>query len=438
MKKIPNPVAGRRSLMKVAGAGLAASAVRNLAPRASADEPIRLTYWTWVPNRRPDLDLFEATHPGIKVDLVNAGQGLAHYTKLRTAMRAGTGGPDVAIVEFQMVKSMQQIGALLDIAPYGAGAVQKDYVDWSWQQVTDGKRILAMPSDSGPIALLYRQDIFAAHNITPPATWDEFAEAALRLRKDAPDIFLTDTQLNIGSWFLALAWQAGSRPFAVDGTTVTIRVNDEPARKVAAYWQKLIDAHAVDIAPGSTTEWYQSYDRGRYASWITAAWGPIFLSQFAHDSVGKWRVSPIPQWSASDHASANFGGSTAAVISQTKHPKEAADLAIFLTHDPKVLQQRVDRYFAFPTIASVLDSDVFQDRPFPFYGNQAINKIFVGSSRQVDGSYQWSPFQDYVNEQLGTEMSAAAEHPGGLVASLDRVQRTLVTFAKAQGFTVKS
>ena len=427
----------RRTLLQSA-AGLAALSGAPAARAQTNAEPVTLTYWSWVPNKRGDLDLFEATHPGIKVNLVNAGQGLAHYTKLRTAMRAGTGGPDVAIVEFQMVRSMNQIGALVDLAPYGAGALQAAYVDWAWAQVSDGKKILAMPSDSGPIALLYRQDIFDAHHITPPATWDEFADAALRLRKDDNAVFLTDMQLNIGSWFLALAWQAGSRPFKVDGTTVSIRVNDAPARKVAAYWQKLIDAKAVDIAPGSTTEWYQSYDQGRYASWITAAWGPIFLSQFAHSSTGKWRVSPIPQWGKDDHASANFGGSTQAVIAHTKHPKEAAELAMFLTHDPKLMQQRIDRYFAFPTLKAFLNSPAFQDRPFPFYGGQAINKIFVESSREVDGSYQWSPFQDYVNEQLGTEMSAAAGGRGTLVDSLDRVQRILVNFAKAQGFTVQS
>jgi multiple sugar transport system substrate-binding protein len=427
----------RRSLLKAAGAGLAASAAA-LPRRAQADEPVHLTYWTWVPNRRPDLDLFEATHPGIKVDLVNAGQGNAHYTKLRTAIQAGTGAPDIAIVEFQMLRSMNQIGALLDLAPYGAGALKDDFVDWTWQQVDLGGKIVGMPSDSGPIAILYRKDIFDAHAIEPPVTWDDFAEAALKLHQDAPDVFLTDMQLNNGSWFQALASQAGSRPFALDGTTVTIRVNDEPARQVAAYWQKLINAKAVDAAPGNTAEWYQSYDQGRYACWITASWGPLFLSQFARNSAGKWRVSPIPQWTRDAHASANYGGSTMAVTTQTRHPREAAELAMFMTHDPKLVQQRVDRYFAFPTIKSVLESAAFQDRPFPFYGDQAINRIFVESSHEVDGSYQYSPFQDYVHSQLGIEMSAAASGHGTLVESLDRVQRNLVTFAKAQGFTVKT
>jgi len=426
----------RRGFLKSAGVGLASAAI---APtRSRADEVVQLTMWSWNPNLQESLDIFEQAYPNIKVNAVNAGQGLPQYMKMRTAKRAGSGLPDLCLCEFQMVPSMRQAGILLDIAPYGAGTFKQDYVDWSWRQVQDGNAIYGMPSDSGPIALLYRQDLFDAHKLNPPATWDEFAEAAIKLRRDAPDIFLTDMQLNVGSWFLALGWQAGSRPFEVSGTTVTIRVNDEPAKKVAAFWQKLIDAHAVDIAPGSTAEWYQSYDRGRYASWITAAWGPIFLSQFARSSAGKWRVAPIPQWKAGDKVSANFGGSTAAVTTQTKHPHEATQVAMFLTHDPRVIQERIDRHFAFPTLKNVLDSEAFQDRPFPFYGNQPINRIFVESSREVDGSYQWSPFQDYVNELLGNDMSAAASGSMSLVASLDQVQRKLVAFAKAQGFTVKT
>lgn len=76
---------------------------------------------------------------------------------------------------------------------------------------------------------------------------------------------------------------------------------------------------------------------------------------------------------------------------------------MFLTHDPTLAEQRVARHFAFPTLQKVLDSVAFQDRPFPFYGGQPINKIFVEAGREVDGSFQWSPFQDYVHSSSETK-----------------------------------
>jgi multiple sugar transport system substrate-binding protein len=64
--------------------------------------------------------------------------------------------------------------------------------------------------------------------------------------------------------------------------------------------------------------------------------------------------------------------------------------------------------------------------------------VFVESANAVDGSFQWSPFQDYVNAQFGNELSAAAGGKGTLLEALDRLQRNIVAYAKAQGFTVKT
>src|SRR3954452_9759860 len=61
--------------------------------------PTTLTFWTWVPNIQQEVALFEKKYPAIKVKVVNAGQGVAHYTKLRTALKAGTGAPDLAQIE---------------------------------------------------------------------------------------------------------------------------------------------------------------------------------------------------------------------------------------------------------------------------------------------------------------------------------------------------
>ena len=55
--------------------------------------------------------------------------------------------------------------------------------------------------------------------------------------------------------------------------------------------------------------------------WINASWAPLDLST---KSMGKWRVALMPQWSARDHAAADYGGSSAAVTTYSKHPREAA------------------------------------------------------------------------------------------------------------------
>ena len=65
--------------------------------------PTELTFWTWVPDIQKEVALFQRKYPAIKVNVVNAGQGQPQYPKLRTALTAGSGAPDVAQLEFQNI-----------------------------------------------------------------------------------------------------------------------------------------------------------------------------------------------------------------------------------------------------------------------------------------------------------------------------------------------
>jgi multiple sugar transport system substrate-binding protein len=427
---------GRRSLLGAAGAGLLASAIASRP--AAAAEAVQLTVWSWTPHTQDEIALFEQSHPNIKVQLVNVGQGAVHYQKMRTALKAGTGLPDVAQVSNHMIPSFQLVDALVDLAPYGADKIGGDYVPWVWQQVSRNGRVYGIPWDTGPVALLYREDILDKYKITPPATWDEFADSALRLREETPDVFLTDLTMNNDTWMSGWFWQAGWNPFHVEGTTISIAVNDAAARKVAAFWQKLIDSGAVEAQPGGTPEWYTAYDRGRYATWFIAAWGPVFLAQFAKSSAGYWRAAPPPVWDPGKFVSGNMGGSTLAVMKQSPHPKEAAELVMWLLHDPASTSMFAEKQFLFPTLTSLMDSPGYADATNPFYGDEQIHKIFIDSAKHVDHVVEWSPFQDYAYAVLVTEMSAAASGKGTLMRALDRVQDHLVAYAREQGFTVKA
>jgi multiple sugar transport system substrate-binding protein len=427
----------RRRLLQAAGASLIAPAVASVPRVARADEPVTLTLWSWTPHVQDEITMFEQAHPNIKVNYVNAGQGIPHYTKMRTAIKAGVGLPDVAQVEFYMQPTFRLVNALADIAPYGADKIAGDYIPWTWEQVSENGKVYGIPWDSGPVGLLYREDIFDKHKITPPKTWDEYADSAMRLSKEAPDVFLGDIMLNNTSWMYGSFWQAGWNPFHVDGTNISIAVNDAAAKRVASYWQKLIDAKASDIMPSYTSEWFTAFDKGRFATWFIAAWGPTFLSQFAKNSTGLWRAAAAPQWDAGKTVSANMGGSTLAVTTQSKHPKEAAELAMWLLHDPSAQEVFVQKQFLFPTLKSVLNSESFANTTNAFYGDQKVNAVFIESAKYVDRVIAWAPFMDYVNAQFIAEMSAAGSGQGTLVQALDRVQDNLVKFAKAQGFTMK-
>src|SRR5690349_13074804 len=97
----------------------AAQAAAQTVSQAEIDKamttPTELTFWSWVPNIAKQVALFEKKYPAIKVKVVNAGQGEPQYTKLRTALKAGTGAPDVAQIEYQYVPTFSLTKSLVDM-----------------------------------------------------------------------------------------------------------------------------------------------------------------------------------------------------------------------------------------------------------------------------------------------------------------------------------
>jgi multiple sugar transport system substrate-binding protein len=397
---------------------------------------VSLTFWSWVPQLQDEVTLFNKSHPDIQVKLVNVGQGSVEYQKLRTALKAGSGAPDVVQVEFQYIPTFTTIKGLVDISQYGASGLAKQYVPWTWAQVSEGSKVWAVPQDSGPMGLLYRSDILQQNGIAVPKTWAEFAAAAVKLHKANPKTYLTNFAANDGGWFTGLLWQAGSRPFAVKGTTVKIKIDDPAALKVANFWQPLVRSGAVAPTPDFTNQWYTGLNNGTYASWVTAAWGPVFLQGLAKKTAGKWRAAPMPQWTAGAQVSANWGGSTDAVTTQSSHPKEAAEFAIWLNNNRASAHMLASKQFLFPVLNAELNSPAFKNASLPFYGGQKVNRVFVASSNKVDVRFKWSPFQDYVYSQLQEQLGRAVQGKQSFAAALHKTQARVVAFAKEQGFTV--
>ena len=399
--------------------------------------PTELTFWTWVPDIQNQVDLFEAKYPAIKVTVENVGQGADHYTKVRTALKAGTGAPDVAQMEYQYISSFDVTGDLLDLTPYGAADLESEYVPWVWNQVVAGDKVLAIPQDSGPMGNLYREDIMTAAGVTaPPATWDEYATAAAAVRTNT-DSYISNLAANQAGQWLGLFWQAGAKPFGFDGEKgVTVDVNSAETKKVAAYWEKLIKADQVSVDPDFNDEWYQGLNQGKYAGWLTAAWAPVFLSGAAADTSGKWRAAPLPQWSAGDNVSGNWGGSSDAVLASSKNPIAAYELAKWINNDQEPALKFATDQFLFPTANAVLEDSAFSDLAPEFYGGQKVNEEFAAISATVDTKFEWLPYMDFAYSSFTDTFGKAVAAKGDLAAGLDAWQKALVDYGTQQGFTI--
>src|SRR5690606_41234614 len=105
-----------------------------------------------------------------------------------------------------------------------------------------------------------------------------------------------------------MIWQAGGKPYTVDGTTVGIDFTDPGTRKFTETWQKLIDGKLVAPVTGWTDAWYKGLGDGTIATLVIGAWMPANLESGVKAAHGKWRVAPMPQWEAAGPGPPGDGG----------------------------------------------------------------------------------------------------------------------------------
>ena len=66
-----------------------------------------ITFWGWVPGIYRVVDAFNQTHPNICVDYVTKVGGSGEYIPLLNALKAHSGAPDVAEIEFDVLPSFE-------------------------------------------------------------------------------------------------------------------------------------------------------------------------------------------------------------------------------------------------------------------------------------------------------------------------------------------
>jgi multiple sugar transport system substrate-binding protein len=398
--------------------------------------PTTLTFWE-ANKLQPEIELFQKKYPAITVKLVDAGSGPDYYTKLRSAIKAGEGAPDVAQIEYHHMPSFILQGALADLTPYGAATAEKQFEPFAWSQVATKAGIYGIPQDTGPLGLLYRTDLFEQAKATAPVTWTEFATAAAQIHQADRSRYITNVSPSNASATLGLFWQAGARPFAYDGQkTVSVKLNSPEMKKVAQYWQDLVGRDLVSTDPDFTDQWFQGLANGKYASWVSAAWGPVFLQGTAADTGGKWHAAELPQWTAGAKASGNVGGSANAVLKSSKNPVAAAKFAEFLNSDPESVLKLGTEVLLFPAATSALKDPALTGKKNAFFGGQEVTKLFTEISPTVGTDFQWLPFMDPVFESYNKTFGKALTGKTSLTDALDAWQNDVVAYAKSQGFTV--
>lgn len=309
---------------------------------------------------------FEEANENVKVTMVQTAPD-QYDTKLKSAI-AGRKIPDVFFYNPAQVKAYVNSGVLLDIteAVENSEDIQLDDI---WEKGVDKYRfdgetlgegsIYGLPKDLGPFALGYNKTMFEDAGIPlpdkdKPYTWDEFVDVAKQLTKDTNGDGKMDqygTGFNVNWALQSFVWSNGADWINEDGTKVTI---DDPKFIEALQFfvdQQLKHGITPSIGETQTLDTYQRWLKGQLAFFPVGPWD---MAAFKEQLKFEYDLLPWPAGSTGK-SSGWVGSLGIGVGSTTKHEKEAAELAMYLSADQEGQQALVDAQVQLPNSMEIAE-----------------------------------------------------------------------------------
>ena len=409
----------------------------NTAPTISpaGGEKITLSYWGWLKDLQNVLDIWNAANPNVQVEATwIPGGNQGGYQKLYSALAAGA-GPDIGQIEMRSLPEFMLVNGVVDLSRYGAEEYAPLYDQTLWQQVSYMGGVYAIPQDSGPMAMFYQPEVFSAAGATgTPRTWPEWAELAAELRR--MDVYIDCFPLADASVFAALAGQAGAQWFRADDDGWVINMTDDATLQVADFYDRAIDKDLVQIGYGAySPAWFAAASQGTIASVVTASWGDA-LVEGVSGGAGKWKGGPMPVWQDSGFGSSYLGGSTAAVMSSSKHPREALEFAVWMTTS----REGIDAMITNSGIGWSPARDFIgtsRQSGSEFFSGQAYNReVFVPAAKQQNPDWSWWPT---TQQSFNILSDGFRQKTSGttLVDSIAESERRIMTVFENKGLSIR-
>ncbi|MEV0092774.1 extracellular solute-binding protein [Streptomyces sp. NPDC050738] len=332
---------------------------------------------------------YEASHPGITIKEENIAKLGDYSPKLQQWMATGRGAGDVvALEEGILTQFMDKPDQFVNLLDHGAGKLKGDFLDWKWKQALtrDGKTLVGLGTDVGAQGMCYRTDLFKKAGLPTDReqvgalwpTWDDYLATGKKFTAaDTGGAHFFDSA---GSIYQNILMQQGDHTYY--DTDNKLVIDSNPGVKAA--WDKtveMVDAKlSADIAQWSP-QWNAGFKKGTFATIPCPSWmlGTI-EKQAGPENAGKWDVAKVPG------NGAVRGGSFLAVPKQSKHQKEAAELAAFLT-SAKGQTAAFKSKGNFPSALQAIDDPAVQGYTSAYFNNAPVGQIFGASVKALQPVY---------------------------------------------------
>ena len=370
-----------------------------------------------------------AQKTGNKVKLVatptSASEALALFQQLLSSSSS-----DIDVIRTDVIWPGILGGFLIDLKQYSKGAEKEHFQSIVENNTVDGK-LVSMPWFLDAGLLYYRKDLLEKYKEKPPTTWEELTATAKKIQEGErkagnKDIwgFVFQGKAYEGLTCNALEWVSsyGGGTIVDASGKVTIDNPDAAAAiDLAASW-------IGTISPQGVLAYEEEESRGIFQSGkavFMRNWPYAWKLSQGDDSPikGKVGISALPK-GTNGKSAATLGGWNISVSKFSKHPAEAADLALYLT-GPEEEKRGAIKYAQHPTILSIYqDKEVLEANPHfaelvdVFKNTVPRPSTPTGEKYNQVSSEFWNAVHTVLSKQKSAKDSLAA-----LKTRLERMQR---------------
>ena len=374
------------------------------------------------------LPIWRQQHPDIDVNVVSRPYA-DHHTAMTTALSTAVLLPDIMVLEASFVGRFASGGGLEDLRqpPYAIANYRSRLVPFAYDLATARNgAVVAMPSDVGPGAMLYRNDVLTRSGISEAdltATWDSYIAAGARI-KARTGAHLIGHVRTIKELLLRTDMKPGEGTY-FDADSNVLVLTDRFVRAFELSLQARRQKLDAQVQPWSN-EWAEGLKRGTLATELSGAWLVGQLSNWiAPQTAGLWRAAPLPEGS-----STSYGGAYYAIPRRAPPERKAAawEFIRLMTLNRERQLFAFKNYDAFPTLLET-HSDPFFDEPVPFLGGQKARQLWRGLASKITAQplHKQNFFAD---EVINTELDNVLDRGKAIPVALADAQRLLERRAK--------
>lgn len=333
---------------------------------------------------------FEKKNPNIDVDLQNMGELKDFTPKLTQWLGAGSGAGDVVMLEegtlLGFLAEPKNFANLLDL---GASSLKNDYLNYKWNAALtpDQKKLIALGTDIGGLAMCYRTDLFEKAGLPTKRdevsakikTWDDYftlgkqfaaspAGSSAKWLDSATSVMQPYIMQNSETWFYSKdnKYIGDSNQIIKKAWDLGLKASQDGLTQKLVRWQP---------------DWDTAFKNAAFATVPCPSWYQNTIKERAADSGnGKWDIATIPG------GSGNWGGSYLAVPSQSSHQKQAFELVKYLTGAEGSLSWS-KKTGGMPSNLKALDDPQWKDATNAYFNNAPIGKIFGDSVKNLKPIY---------------------------------------------------